>query len=273
MSRPQRSRRVCRAPRVDAFVPVGSCREDPIFLTLDEYEVVRLVDLERRTHEQCAEQMDISRSTAQEIYENARGKIAACLVYGKKLIVSGGNYRICGGKECGACGRCCPTAPQNCHNCKSERKGESKMKIAVTYENGQVFQRFGHTEQFKIYDVADGKIVGSEVVNTDGVGHGALADFLMRRGVDTVICGGLGGCAKTALKEAGIQYYGGVVGDADEAAAALAEGNLAYDPNARCNCGSHEGNEHGGCRREDSQGEHTCGGHGHGCGCGRHGRS
>ena len=77
------------------------------------------------------------------------------------------------------------------------------MKIAVTYENGQIFQHFGHTEQFKLYEAADGKITHAEVVDTNGSGHGALAGFLMQNGVDTLICGGIGGGAQAALAEAG----------------------------------------------------------------------
>ena len=87
--------------------PTGARNTEPILLTLDEYEVIRLVDLEQQTHEQCAAQMDISRSTVQEIYESARRKIAACLVHGKPLHITGGNYRICGGQEAAHCGRCC----------------------------------------------------------------------------------------------------------------------------------------------------------------------
>ena len=81
------------------------------------------------------------------------------------------------------------------------------MKIAVTYENGQVFQHFGHTEQFKIYEAAEGKVVSARVVETGGSGHGALAGFLRGLGVDTLICGGIGGGARSALAEAGIQLY------------------------------------------------------------------
>ena len=75
------------------------------------------------------------------------------------------------------------------------------MKIAVTYENGQIFQHFGHTEQFELYEAADGKIVHTEVVDTNGSGHGALAGFLMQHGVDALICGGIGGGAQAALAE------------------------------------------------------------------------
>ena len=97
MPRPPRCRRICGVPQVDTFYPNECENTEPILLTLDEYEVIRLVDLEQQNHEQCAAQMDISRSTVQEIYESARRKIAACLVHGKPLHITGENYRICGG--------------------------------------------------------------------------------------------------------------------------------------------------------------------------------
>ena len=135
------------------------------------------------------------------------------------------------------------------------------MRIAVTYENGMIFQHFGHTQQFKVYDVQDGKIVASEVVDTMGSGHGALAGVLTALNADVLICGGIGGGAQMALREAGIQLYGGCSGSADEAVAALLAGNLGYNPNVRCD---HHDHEHG-------EGGHTCGSHG--CGghsCGNH---
>ena len=126
------------------------------------------------------------------------------------------------------------------------------MKIAVTYENGQIFQHFGHTEQFKIYTVENGKILNQEVVFTMGSGHGALAGFLKMNGVDTLICGGIGGGAQTALAQAGIKLYGGVNGDADMAVNQLLAGTLAFNPDIKCshhehgehNCGSHSCGEH-----------------------------
>ena len=127
------------------------------------------------------------------------------------------------------------------------------MKIAVTYENGLIFQHFGHTEQFKIYDIEDGKIISSEVIDTNGQGHGALAGVLGDAKVDALICGGIGMGAQMALAEAGIKLYGGVQGDADEAAQALAEGRLEYDPDAKCD---HHGHEEG---HECGHGDHECG--------------
>ena len=132
------------------------------------------------------------------------------------------------------------------------------MKIAVTYENGQVFQHFGHSRQFKIYQVEDGVVTDARVVDTAGSGHGALAGFLQAQGVQALICGGIGGGARTALAQAGITLYPGVSGAADEQVQALVSGGLRYDPNA--SCGHHHG-EHGHSCREHY---HHCGGHGEG---------
>lgn len=129
------------------------------------------------------------------------------------------------------------------------------MKIAVTYENGQIYQHFGHTAQFKLYDVRDGAVVSSEIVATNGSGHGALAGLLAGLGADVLICGGIGGGAQMALAAAGIRLYGGASGSADDAVAAYIAGSLSYDPNARCD---HHDSHHG-----DG---HTCGDHG----CGEH---
>ena len=100
------------------------------------------------------------------------------------------------------------------------------MKIAVTYENGQIFQHFGHTEMFKVYEVEDNSIKNESIIPTLGSGHGALAGFLKLNNVDTLICGGIGEGAKNALADAGIKLYGGVTGDADSAVKALLEGEI-----------------------------------------------
>ena len=129
------------------------------------------------------------------------------------------------------------------------------MKIAVTHQNGQVFQHFGHTEEFKIYDIEDGKIANAVVIGTAGSGHGALAGFLSALGVDTLICGGIGGGAQMALAQAGIILYGGVSGEADAAVEALLTGNLQFNPNVQCN---HHGEHH---HHDHDCGDHGCGSH------------
>lgn len=129
------------------------------------------------------------------------------------------------------------------------------MKIAVTYENGQIFQHFGHSKAFKIYEVEDSKIISAEVADTNGSGHGALAGMLGELGVSVLICGGIGAGAQNALAQAGITLYGGVSGEADAAVVALLDGKLIFNPNVKCNHHNHENGEGHAC------GSHGCGGH------------
>ena len=131
------------------------------------------------------------------------------------------------------------------------------MRIAATYENGQIFQHIGHTKQFKIYDIVDGMVNAAVVIDTMGSGHGALAGMLKAMHVDALICGGIGGGAQAALAEAGIQLYGGVSGNADEAAQALLNGTLVYQNEATCDHHDHHHGEGHTCS------DHHCGGHCH----------
>ena len=130
------------------------------------------------------------------------------------------------------------------------------MKIAVTYDNGNVFQHFGKTEFFKVYEVEDNKVVSSEVIGSNGVGHGALAGLLADQAVDVLICGGIGGGAQAALEEAGVELCAGAEGDTDQAVEAYLRGELI---SSGANCDHHHHEE-----------VHSCGGHeeGHSCGGG-----
>ena len=133
------------------------------------------------------------------------------------------------------------------------------MRIAVTYENGTIFQHFGHTETFKVYEVEDGKVASSEVIGSNGSGHGALASLLNDRGIDVLICGGIGSGAQRALDERGIELCAGQSGDADAAVEAYLRGELV---NTGANCDHHHGADH-------DCGDHGCGDHEdgdcHGC--------
>ena len=125
-------------------------------------------------------------------------------------------------------------------------------RIAVTYENGEVFQHFGHTRQFKVYEAEDGKVISSEIIDSEGSGHGALATLLAGRSVDVLICGGIGGGAQAALAEQGIELCAGASGDTDRAVEAYLRGELV---NTGANCDHHgEG--------------HSCKDHGEGHSCG-----
>lgn len=266
MARPQRKRKICGKPEFCEFSPdalnASSAGEPEVVLTLDEFEVIRLVDFEEQTHEQCAKQMEISRPTVTEIYKSARRKIADSLVNGRHLVISGGNYRLCDGISRWCCKKECDRytgrrrLQGQSRQTVESRKGENNMKVAVTYENGEIFQHFGHTGQFKFYELEDGRVVSSEILDTNGSGHGALAGFLAENQTDVLICGGIGGGAQAALAKAGIKLYGGVSGNADEAVQALAAGTLAFQADVHC---EHHDHEHGG------EG-HTCGEHG----CGKH---
>ena len=233
MTRRPRCRCISQYPDHWSFSPEDVSSDETIVMSLDELETIRLIDKDCMTQEECAEKMGVARTTVTSIYDSARKKIADALINGKRLQISGGTYRL-----------------NEIFNIGISKKGTNIMRIAVTYEDGNIFQHFGHTEQFKIYDVEDGKIVNSQILDTNGSGHGALAGVLKAAEADVLICGGIGMGAQMALAEAGIKLYGGVQGNADEAAKALAEGKLTYDPDAKCDHHDHHGDHecgHGGC--------------------------
>ena len=253
MPRPKKCRRVCRFPQAMKFSPALEEEYRPeILLTVDEYEAVRLIDREGLSQEECGRRMGVARTTVQQIYACARKKLADMLVEARPLRIGGGDFRLCdmppGRAGCGGCFR----AP---YDRIIQAKGDHTMRIAVTYEEGSIFQHFGHTRQFKLYDTNGKEILSSQVVESDGSGHGALAGLLAALEVDVLICGGIGGGAQAALEEAGIKLYGGVSGQADAAAAALLEGRLDYDPQVICS--HHDQQHHDG----HSCGEHDCGTH------------
>ncbi len=260
MARPVKCRKVCHFPQTLEFVPVQSAKKkEPVILSVDEYEAIRLIDKEGFNQEQCGSFMQIARTSVQRIYESARKKLADSIVEGRPLRIEGGDFSLCNGQDSNCRRSGC--FKRLYHQQYQKTKGDNIMRIAVTYENGHIFQHFGHTENFKIYDIADGKVISAEVVNTNGSGHGALAGVLNALHADVLICGGIGGGAQAALTEAGIRWYGGVSGDADEAVASLLAGNLAYNPDVRCSHHDHEHGEGHTCGNHGCGGEHHCGGH------------
>ena len=130
------------------------------------------------------------------------------------------------------------------------------MKIAVTCEKEEIFQHFGHTPEFAIFEIADGAVVSEKRLSTGGSGHGALAALLALESVDVLICGGIGGGAVNALTNAGIQVVGGASGNVKEVAGAFAAGNLEVRADFHCN------------HHHDHGEGHSCGSHssGHSCG-------
>ena len=263
MPRPFRCRRIERLPVYRSFSPDDTAAAESVQMTVDEFEALRLLDSEGLTQEACAARMNIARTTVTAIYDSARKKVADALVNGKRLLITGGH---------------CEYEPVEIDQ-EIIEKGTHTMRIAVTYENGEIFQHFGHTEQFKLYDIEDGKIVNEQIVDTNGSGHGALAGFLQAVQADALICGGIGMGAQMALADAGVKLYAGVSGSADAAAKALAEGALEFDPDAMCDHHDHHHGEGHECGHHHGEG-HECGhhhgggqncGHNHGDeGCRRH---
>lgn len=255
MPRTSKPRRVGAMPRCCRFGAEAARRDNfHIAMTVEEYETIRLIDYLGKTQEECASLMNVGRGTVQMLYAEARKKLARFLVEGCRLEIGGGDFVLDGAGRGG-----CPGKGGGCRAADAaepvrpyEKKGDDLMVIAVTYDNGEVFQHFGHTEQFKLYQVENGRVAASKVVDTADSGHGALAGFLKENGVDVLICGGIGGGARNALANAGIQLFGGACGNADAQVESYLAGTLAYDPDVQC---SHHGHGHEG-------GE--CHGHGNG---------
>lgn len=250
--RREKLRRVGIIPEYRGFTPDGLASGDAIDMTVDELEALRLCDLEGLNQEAVAKQMGIARATVAAICSRAHRKVANALVNGRALIIEGGNIAY---------------SPITTTTAAWPAKEVGTMRVATTYDNGNIFMHFGRSEQFKIYDIQDGKVLNEQVVGTGGTVHGALAGLLANGGVDTLICGGIGGGAINALAQAGITVYAGAQGSCDACVEALIAGTLAQNGEATCGCHSHDHehtHEHGG----------SCGCHGHhehegheGCGC------
>ena len=116
------------------------------------------------------------------------------------------------------------------------------MIVATTYQDGQIFQHFGRCEEFKLYDIQDGKVVSSAVIGSNGYTHGGLVSVLITNRVEVLICGGIGGGARNLIEGQGIKLLPGAQGDSDACVAAFIAGSLEYDPDTECH--HHDGGDH-----------------------------
>lgn len=243
ISRPIRCRKICQYPDYWNFIPEGHDGDSVVELTLDELETIRWIDYEGLSQLECASRLNVARTTVTAIYDRARKKIADSIINGKQLKICGGNYEI------------------DCDTLSTsqmlQQKGNNTMRIAITYENGQVFQHFGHTAQFMMYDIENNTIKDSKILDTQGSGHGALATFLKNNETDVLICGGIGSGAVNALEEAKIKLYAGVSGDVEKTVQAFLDGKLVANSSANCN--HHDEHEHGHHSCGDHHGNHECG--------------
>lgn len=253
MPRPCKRRCIAGTPKCRSFVPKGlESNNSSVKLSVEEYEVIRLIDYEDMTQMECAREIGVGRTTVQRIYSSARKKIASTIVDVRCLEIEGSHYTLTTKLEYD--GR---------NYSKISRGGNIMTRVAVTYENGNIFQHFGHTENFKIYDIENNEIKESIVVSTNGQGHGALGNFLVENNIDAIICGGIGGGAQQVLSAAGIKIHAGVIGSADEAVAQLIAGSLVYQKEANCSHHDHKDGEEHSCGHHHGEGGSSC--HGGGC--------
>lgn len=217
MPRPSKPKIIGKKPQYTHFT--GENNHLKVVLSVEEYETIRLIDYLDYSQDECAKQMQISRSSVVSLYNNARKKIARFLLEGCALNIEGGHYKI------------------------EENKGEKIMKVAVTCVEGQVFQHFGHCPSFLVCTIEEGKIVSTSMLNTLGTGCGALAGFLKNHHIDVVICGGIGAGAKNHITAAGMTILPGASGDALAQVESYIAGTLNYDPNTECDHHHEDGHD------------------------------
>lgn len=221
-----------------------------LILNLEEWECLRLVDYMGLSQQEASISMETSRQSVQYLLQSARKKVARALVESIPLSIDGGNY----------------TKILNENTFKEE--GNNNMKIAVTFENDKVFSHFGRTPYFAIYEIEDGNLKNKTIVETPASGHGALVDFLTEQKIEALICGGIGGGAVNALREAGISIYSGASGDVDEQVDSFIKGQLPMSGEANCDHKHEHNHEHkhehgeGNCHNHGQE-HHNCHNHNH----------
>ena len=241
MARKCKPRYLYKEPEFTIFSANNNSKEE-VELSLDEYECIRLIDEENLSQDECARSMGVARTTVQAMYDHARKVIAKLIIKGYKLKITGGNCVFLD------------------HSTYESNKENHKMKVAITYEDGMVFQHFGHTETMQVFTVEDDKILNVELIPAQGQGHAQIAQFLKDHGIDVVICGGIGGGAIQALNDLGIKLYQGVTGKTEDAINSLLKGQLisigfAGNDIEGGHCCSHHDGDHECCHHD---GDHEC---------------
>ena len=245
MPRPEKKRHICPLSGERRFSTDGNA--PALEIRADELEALRLCDLEELSQQEAANRMGVSRGTLQRLLYSAHRQIAFALVCGRSIHLDPPTESRCMGRV---------TCRKKCRFCRDPRKitktGGKNMIIAVTSANGEVFQHFGHTPEFTIYETRGEELLGPRVIPTGENGHGALAGLLDALGVEILICGGIGGGAQMALDEIGVRIVGGASGKVDEVVSAFLKGELEVDPDFRCHHHDHDSGH--------KCGEHSCGG-------------
>lgn len=229
MARPKNNRIVSAEPPYRCFGTLGRCDAERIDMSVDEYETLILLDGEGLSQEEAAFRMGVSRTTITAIYRAARKKIAEFLKEGKRLSVGGGCYEV--------------NSEKQIHGIK-EMKGLTTMRIAVSYQNEEVFPHFGQSPSFLFAEVKDGKILSKKVEMTNGVSHRDLIPWLKQRKADAVIVGGIGEMAIALLQNEKIACYAGIEGKAEDALKDFLADKLQCIDEPTCCCEGEEKEGH-----------------------------
>ena len=219
MARPRKSRKVCHFPQSLAFAPAAhGVGEDAVVLTVDEYETIRLIDLEDFSQEACGEWMGIARTTVQMIYTSARKKLAQMLVEGRPLEIAGGDYRLCDGAR-----NCSQALCFKQYYSRKYEKPTDCVRVAVSCNGGEISQGFEEVRQIHLYDLREGKIIGSQILDVAQTDQVMLPGIPAALQTDLLVCNTIGSGTKLALNAAGIRVIAGISGDADGAVRTILE--------------------------------------------------
>lgn len=234
IARPRKHRNVCKLPENNRFGPLGMSEQQSEFvvITIDQYETIRLIDLEGLTQEECSDQMHIARTTVQRIYSNARKKIAEAIVEGKALKIEGGDYKLCNGQG-QFCGRGkCNRGRGNIDSLDGKIKERSLMKIVIPVNEKSVdvyiSENFGRAEYFLVYDTESKEkkfIVNTAVQSSGGAGIKA-AQIVIDTGAGVLITPRCGQNAADVVSGAGIKIYKSVEGTVESNIKAYEEEKL-----------------------------------------------
>ena len=205
MARPRKCRRVCRLPENEGFVPLSKDEDAAVVvLNVDEYETLRLIDKEGFSQEACGEFMHVGRTTVQQIYASARYKLATALVEGRRLQISGGDYRLCSGDGDGfGCERC----HKRCHQLKV--KGGKQMKIAIPLDENQmdVCPVLARAPYFLFWEKEQVSIVENPAASAQGGAGIQVAQFLVDQSVTVLITPRCGENAAEVFTAADLKIY------------------------------------------------------------------
>ena len=243
MARSIQNKVIRSKPNFTSLTPSNDYIESAVTISLEEWETIRLVDYNDLSQQEASYSMKVSRQTVQALLQSARKKVARSLVEAIPLNIKGGNFIE-----------------------STEKERKNSMKIAATFSNEEIFQHFGRTPFFAIYNIENGKIENKEIIKTPEEGHGALVGFLVENGIETLICGGIGGGAVNALQQSGVDLYAGASGNADLQVISFISGQLPHNEFSNCNHHDHDHGEegcHGHGHHSHGHNEENCHGHGH----------